>query len=188
MEQFAERVRRIAWEQELPEHIKTLPVPSATFVINTRNEGPDVAETIKSIRGNYSGQMDVIVIADGTVDGSCDNLGADVQVILTEKAIGCGKAKSLGTKHATGDVIFHGDGHHRVIQGSIDDMARLAVAEQAIVCPCLPPLRCWPNEQPKQTVRVFIQEAPKIDIIADGSCSRTGSMRARSALSLPGAT
>lgn len=178
-------VRYEMWHDGLPDYIKALPVPSATFVINTRNEGPDVAETIKSIRGNYSGRMEVIVIADGTTDGSCDNLGPDVRVILKDKPVGCGKAKSIGAKLAKYDIIFHGDGHHRVIRGSIDDMARLAMAMQAIVCPCLPPLRCAPDEQPEPDHKIKhesygaelkVNMLPKVDPYGSkpkGSITRT---------------
>lgn len=50
------------------------PLPILTHIINTHNEGDDVRQTIISFRNAYSGPYHCIVIADGTTDGSCDNL------------------------------------------------------------------------------------------------------------------
>jgi len=50
------------------------PLPRLTHIINTLNEGADVRATLISFRAAYSGPYHAIIVADGTTDGSCDNL------------------------------------------------------------------------------------------------------------------
>ena len=49
--------------------------PKLSLCLNTHNEGADVAETIRSIRAAYDGPFEAVVVADGTTDGSCSDLG-----------------------------------------------------------------------------------------------------------------
>jgi len=52
-----------------------LPAPKITLCINAHNEGPDLLQTVKSVRRAYDGLLDVVIIADGTTDGSDKAVG-----------------------------------------------------------------------------------------------------------------
>jgi len=121
---------------------------TVSFIINTHNEGDDVRSTIESFRSHCNVPMEVIVVADGTTDRSCNNLGEKVRVIRNEAYVGCGKAKAEATMQATGKVLVYADGHMRVLEGCVAEMARLAMENRGVVCPGLAPLHCAPSEQP----------------------------------------
>ncbi len=124
-------------------------LPRLVLCINTFNEGADVRETINSFRAAYSGPFAAIVVADGTTDGSCDDLGDDVTVIRNAERVGCGRAKDMiAQRILPDDVVLHADGHCRVLEGTLDEIARIAAAHEVVIAPGVAPLHCQPNEQP----------------------------------------
>ncbi len=115
-----------------------------SLLLNAHNEGPEVLRTIGSFRAAAGDcDLEVIVLADSTTDGSCENLPDDVLVLSSLEQLGCGKAKDVLTKHATGDVMWHNDAHNRLVHGTVEEVAALCVASSpCIVSPRLAPLRC----------------------------------------------
>ncbi len=126
-------------------------------VINTFNEGPDVEKTVQSFRKNAG--TDVVpvfvVISDGTTDGSCDCFvdRDDVHVLQTEgdSRYGCGQAKHIGVNYAREtfkpDVILHSDGHNRLVNGTLADIARVCIQHSpSVITPALGPLNCAKGE------------------------------------------
>ncbi len=125
------------------------------LVLNTYNEGPDVGWTIDSARRHRGDcELDVVVVADGTTDGSCENLGDDVLVLKPEKKIGIGKAKSVGVKHALdpgADVIAHLDAHNRISRGTMADWGRACLEHSpCIITPPVGPLSCKHGDKCKR--------------------------------------
>ncbi len=120
-------------------------------IINTHNEGSDIGRTVESFRsakgeGVY---LRFFLVADGTTDGSCDPLGEspDVVVLKPNERLGCGQAKHLAVTMAQRDfdpdVIFHSDGHNRMIRGSLALVAEHCLrSEPCIVTPAVGPLNC----------------------------------------------
>ncbi len=123
---------------------------NASLILNTHNEGPDVAWTIESFRAAAAAaagadvELEVVVVADGTTDGSCDALGEDIKVVQPNVRVGIGAAKIIALKHATGDVLLHADAHSRWLEGgeSLHDFLAAALAEPCIVTPAVAPLHC----------------------------------------------
>jgi len=118
-----------------------------SMILNTHNEGPDVARTIRSFADHAGGaDLEFVVVADGTTDGSCDDLDAVHPRVLVLKAaerLGCGKAKDVACRHATGDVIWHNDAHNRLVRGTVADLAALCVERgPCVVTPAVGPLVC----------------------------------------------
>ena len=147
------------------------PPPTVCHLINTKDEGPEVRRTIESFR-QHKGDVNLIqvVIADGTKDGSCDNLPDDVVVLKPEDdAFGIGQSKWIGLKVALEkfpeiDFIFHTDGHNRIIRGTVADMAREAMKNgPCIVTPALGPLNCVLSEECREHGKDSCQvDCPKI--------------------------
>lgn len=117
-------------------------------IINAHNEGPDLRKTMESYRENRGGaEFSCVIIADGTTDGSADDLPDDVLVVKCPERLGCGKAKDVGVKQALAtfepDVFFHSDGHNRLIRGTLEDIGMLCLdREPCIVTPAVGPLNC----------------------------------------------
>lgn len=105
-----------------------------SVITNAFNEGPRVAATCRAFL--EAGADEVIVCADGTQDGSCDNLPDKVKVIRNEVSLGCGKSKRRATDASTGDVLLWVDAHQNVVDGDIRAMAQRALGG-AIINPLL---------------------------------------------------
>lgn len=106
-----------------------------SVIINTKNEGGRVRSTCEQFL--RAGADEIVVCADGTTDGSCDNLPKEVLVVRNTESQGCGKAKARATMQATGDVLMWVDAHQSVEQGDIRAMAQDAVAQGHVVSPAL---------------------------------------------------
>lgn len=86
--------------------------------------------------------------ADGTTDGSCDDLPAGTKVIHNTEAVGCGKAKFKATLEASGDVLMWVDAHQSVVSGDILQMAQNALSNGSVVSPALANIRYDEEWQP----------------------------------------
>jgi glycosyltransferase involved in cell wall biosynthesis len=110
--------------------------PSISVVITAYNEGRELQRTLASVRRNTRGLAEVIVVDDGSQDGSCHVLETDgVRVIRHEQRVGVACSRDEGSRSATGDVLCYLDGHQRVSRGCLDRCARVAVERRSIVCP-----------------------------------------------------
>lgn len=97
-----------------------------------------------------SGADEVIVCADGTTDGSCDNLPSGARVVRNSPSLGCGKSKFKATLQASGDAIIWVDAHQCVLEGDIRSMAQRAVNNQTIVCPAIGNIFYTPDWKPEK--------------------------------------
>ncbi len=121
------------------------------LIINTHNEGRDLVRTVDSFKhaGGENVDLRFFIVADGTTDDSCDELSTrdDVIVLKPDERLGCGQAKHLAMTMAQRefepDVIFHSDGHNRLIRGTIAEVAALCLERgPCIVTPAVGPLGC----------------------------------------------
>jgi glycosyltransferase involved in cell wall biosynthesis len=115
-------------------------------IITAHNEGSEVIKTVKSVRDNSRSVSEIIVIDDGSTDGSCDGLdAAGVRVIRHPERIGVARSRDVGSRAASGNVFAYLDGHQRVAPGCLDRCAELALIHEAITCPpCRPLHRRYP--------------------------------------------
>jgi glycosyltransferase involved in cell wall biosynthesis len=91
---------------------------------------------LASVIENTRGLAEVIVVDDGSNDGSCDSLAMEkVRVIRHAERIGVARSRDEGSRIARGDVLCYLDAHQRIGRGSLDHCARVAIERGAITCP-----------------------------------------------------
>jgi len=126
---------------------KAVPRPMISICINTQNEGPRLAATVRAFHEHLADwPHEFVIIADEVTDGCCDGLeklvGKTRLVILrNEKRIGCGRCKRLVIAHARGEVLVFLDAHMNVLAGSLARMACRAAVEDAIFTPVIHDIR-----------------------------------------------
>ena len=116
------------------------PVTQLTIsvIITTYNEGRELYRTVRSVLENTPSLTEIIVVDDGSTDGSCEALAADqVRIIRHDSRLGVARSRDEGSRVARGDVICYLDAHQRVERRCLDRCARVAVDQQAIACPDL---------------------------------------------------
>jgi glycosyltransferase involved in cell wall biosynthesis len=111
-------------------------MPNISVIVTAHNEGEELRRTLRSVVENTHGLREVIVVDDGSDDGSCDNVSTHlIRVIRHSKRIGVASSRGEGSLLAQGDVLCYLDGHHRLSKGCLDHCARLAIDRSAITCP-----------------------------------------------------
>jgi glycosyltransferase involved in cell wall biosynthesis len=110
--------------------------PCISAIVTAHNEGEELRHTLKSLVENTSGLGEVIVVDDGSIDGSCLALATDlIRVIRHEHRVGVAFSRDEGSRAATGDVLCYLDGHQRLGRHCLDRCAEVAIARRAIVSP-----------------------------------------------------
>ena len=113
--------------------------PLFSVVIPTLNEGPMLSMTVDNIVSvtDYP-NFEVIVVDDGSTDGSCDAYGEatpQVRVVRTER-VGIPRARNLGAEHARGAYVLFIDAHCTVSPDWLRRFAdALAPSDVALVGP-----------------------------------------------------
>lgn len=110
--------------------------PTISVIITTYNEGAELQSTLRSVIRNTAWLEEVIVVDDGSTDGSADALVTDgIRVIRHGKRIGVAQSRDEGSRAARGNVLCYLDAHERVGRGCLDRCARIAIEHHAISCP-----------------------------------------------------
>jgi glycosyltransferase involved in cell wall biosynthesis len=107
-----------------------------SVVVATRNEGAMLHATLASVLGDSAyPRLEVIVVDDGSDDGSCEQLGPEVRV-LRGRELGAAGARNLGAAHARGEYIVFLDAHCRVSPNWLDALTdALAPPDVALAGP-----------------------------------------------------
>ncbi len=84
---------------------------SVSVVVISRDEGEALRETVAALRGELDPHDQLIVVDDGSIDGSTNDLGSDVEVIRATERLGVARSRALGADRATGDVLVFSDAH-----------------------------------------------------------------------------
>jgi poly-beta-1,6-N-acetyl-D-glucosamine synthase len=86
-----------------------LTFPKITLLIAAYNEAKNIAETFRGIKGqDYPGELEIIVVDDGSTDGTVEVLRSfDLENLKIVQANHGGKANALneGLKHVTHDIV-----------------------------------------------------------------------------------
>jgi len=93
---------------------------SLSAVVISLNEGESLRRTVDNLRDTLPPQSEIIVVDDGSTDGSVDFLGdgyPGVMLLRPAERLGVAGARNLGARHATGDVLVFSDAHVRVPEG-----------------------------------------------------------------------
>lgn len=109
---------------------------SLSIIITAHNEGDELRRTVESVRANTRSPFEILVVDDGSTDGSCDALAADdLKIIRHERRQGVAPSRNAACAVAAGDVFAFLDGHQRVSDGCLNQCADLALERKAIVWP-----------------------------------------------------
>lgn len=98
---------------------------SLSAVVISLNEGDSLRRTVDNLRSTLPPQSEIIVVDDGSRDGSMDFLSrgyADVTLLRPEKRLGVARARNFGAEHATGDVLVFSDAHVQMPEGWHDPL------------------------------------------------------------------
>ena len=117
-----------------------------SVIITAHDEGAEVLRTVQSVRATTRCDHEIIVVDDGSTDGSCSGLhGLGARVIHHPARVGVAHSRDAGTRAAVGDVFAYLDAHQRADPGCLDRCAEIAALYGAIVCaPCRPLYRRYP--------------------------------------------
>jgi glycosyltransferase involved in cell wall biosynthesis len=94
-----------------------------SIVIPTLNEGDMLAMTVENIlEVTAFPNIEVIVVDDGSTDGSCDKYRESTKRVrvVTADRVGIPRARNLGAEHAHGDYVLFIDAHCTVSANWID--------------------------------------------------------------------
>jgi glycosyltransferase involved in cell wall biosynthesis len=110
-----------------------------SIVIPTLNEGDLLAMTVENIlKVTAYPDIEVIVVDDGSTDGSCDAYRETAKPVrvITANHLGIPRARNLGAEYARGRYVLFLDAHCTVSENWIDRfIAALGARDVAIVGP-----------------------------------------------------
>lgn len=110
--------------------------PAISIIVTAHNEGAELSSTLDSIRSQTSEPFEIILVDDGSTDGSTAQLvGRDLQVIRHEERIGVAYSRNAACRIARGEVFAFLDAHQRLSPGCLDQCAAVAREQCAIVWP-----------------------------------------------------
>lgn len=108
--------------------------PRISVIITAHNEGEELLRTIRSVHEQTASQHEVIVVDDGSTDGSCHSIADEGAVVVRhEDRVGVAFSRNHGCSIAQGEVFAFLDGHQRLSPGCFDLCADLASEYGAIV-------------------------------------------------------
>lgn len=92
--------------------------PEISVIIPTLNEGANLERTVASLRQTLPPESEILVVDDGSTDGSTGFLSRtpEVRWLRTEQ-IGCARARNYGASQARSQVIVFSDAHMTVPNG-----------------------------------------------------------------------
>lgn len=94
-----------------------MPTPSISVVVVSRNEGPHLKSTIASLEATLPPRAAVVVVDDGSEDGSTEFLARRkgrvrlFQGPLMGTSIGVTRARNFGASECAGDIVIFSDAH-----------------------------------------------------------------------------
>ncbi len=103
-------------------------VTSISVVVITLNEGECLRNTVDNLRGTLPPLSEIIVVDDGSTDGSTAFLSGgypDVTLLRPVHRLGVSGARNFGAMHAAGDVLVFSDAHISAPAGWFEPLLEL---------------------------------------------------------------
>jgi GT2 family glycosyltransferase len=103
------------------------PDPAVSVIVLTLNEGEHLRRTIESIEATMTGSFEIVVIDDGSEDGSADFLnGGNSRVrLLRTDNLGVANGRNFGARCARGQLLVFSDAHIETPPGWWEPMAEV---------------------------------------------------------------
>jgi glycosyltransferase involved in cell wall biosynthesis len=114
---------------------------SLSVVIISLNEGESLRRTVDNLLDGLPPQSEIIVVDDGSTDGSTGFLSSgypDITLLGPAERLGVSRARNFGARHAKGDVLVFSDAHVLTPKGWFDPLlALLARPAVGVVAPAI---------------------------------------------------
>ena len=96
-------------------------------MVPARNEGAHLARTVDEIRRTMPAASEIIVVDDGSIDGSADALAdlPDGLRLIRAEGLGAAGARNHGARLAEGDILVFLDAHMILPQGWLEPLLDL---------------------------------------------------------------
>jgi glycosyltransferase involved in cell wall biosynthesis len=90
--------------------------PRVSVVVISRNEGADLRATVENLDDTLPGTGEIVVIDDGSTDGSADRVPRRRGRVRLKRGEGLGvaQARNWGARLSRGDIVVFADAHIRV--------------------------------------------------------------------------
>lgn len=89
-----------------------------SVVVVARNEGKWLSRTVQRYAATLPPKSEVVVVDDGSTDGSVERLPTDPRVrVIRGKGAGVARARNLGGRRAKGDLLVFSDAHLELPNG-----------------------------------------------------------------------
>ena len=140
-----------------------------SVVIPSKNEGSWVKKTVEEVL-QVSGDLllEVVVVDDGSTDGSCDNLedlGPQYVSVIKTPWVGLSAARNMGAAAASGDVLVYLDAHSLPELGWLEELCDVLDMGHAMAAPVLVPFDQDENLLPQTLLgRWYIDGRPPWEV------------------------
>jgi GT2 family glycosyltransferase len=87
--------------------------PRISAVVISLNEGTNLRSTVENLADTLPGGSEIVVVDDGSGDGSADFLerSSGPARLFRSKNLGVARARNFGGRHSSGEVIVFADAH-----------------------------------------------------------------------------
>lgn len=122
-----------------------------SIIIPSLNEGDNLRKTVQSIQNTVTGDYEIIVVDNGSKDGSSDFLleshgDPKIQLYKTER-LGSARARNFGARRAVGDFLVFADAHVLCPSGWLSPLMNMFKDKDVAVV--APALSVWGNPASK---------------------------------------
>jgi GT2 family glycosyltransferase len=114
--------------------------PRVSFVIPVRNDAARLDACLRSIHrnGHVPGQIEIIVVDNGSTDGSSPVASAGGAIVIPVESGRVSELRNRGARHATADVLAFVDADHEIAAGwvyaALDCLRLPAVGVAGALC------------------------------------------------------
>ena len=104
--------------------------PDISAIVVTLNEGLQLCHTVEQLRATLPSPSEIVVVDDGSTDGSLDFLGdaSEGVTVLRTSEVGVARARNAGARAARGDILVFCDAHIAMEPGSWEPLIELSQA------------------------------------------------------------
>lgn len=107
-----------------------------SVIITAHNEGEELSRTLASVREGTDAPHEILLVDDGSTDGSCDSQESDgIRLIRHSSRVGIAASRDEAALLANGNALAFLDGHQRISRHCLEHCAELACTRGAIVTP-----------------------------------------------------